>query len=859
MVDGPTDLKIEGIANERLVRRGDHTELYQAVQTQFGRKVAIKVYTAAGSSDTAIRRFERECELMGELGAHPNVVTYFASGVRRQRPFVVSEWFDDGTFSDVLARGLVVEWDLALTIGVKVAGALESAHRAGLIHRKFKPQDLFLSAFGEPLVGDFHVDPGEGSRSGDPFDIMVHAAPELFRGSQGDPRVDVYSLASVIFTLISGRPPFQEDPDEPLVRIKGRALAGIPRDLREIGVPASVFAVLAWGLHPSPDQRPQTALEFGRAMQAALAAAGRAGARLLVRPHTEQDRRLPPPTMPAAALSLIIPPVAPPASAAAASTPPAAPASPSAPAVAVSESAASAPMAPPDVAPAAAGPVRARRASELVMTPSVLLERVRSLLLEAKNHYTEPSDLSRLDALERRLDEPLRVAIAGKLKAGKSTLLNGLVGEELAPTNARECTKVVTWYVNGLTYAASLQLVDGRRLPTPIGRSDGAIDVDLQNHPAADIERIIVEWPSSSLSSLSLIDTPGVESSSTDVSARTHRFVLPDEDTESQADAVVYLMRHLHPTDIRFLEAFQDVQVGRTNPINAIGVLSRADELAGAQDGALESAAQVAARYRNTPQVRKLCQTVVPVAGLLAQAAAVMQQSDYNLLTRLAGLSGDERELLLATADRFVDKDVVGQVVAADREHLIRRFGLFGVRTAIGAIVAGEVTSAQQLSTLLFDRSGLSDLRRLLMTQFAARRDVLKAQAVLLALGQRLRATPPRRGGDELFFELERLRTEAHVFNELELFGAVRSGAVEIRPAEVDAVERLLGAEGYSTAQRLSLDPGSSAETIRAELDAQINKWRARAENPLSDKEQVDAAQVLVRTCEGMLASMDVV
>ena len=305
MADERVELRIDGISNERLVRRGDHTELYQAVQKQFGRKVAVKVYTTEGMRDTALARFERECKLMGELSSHPNVVTYFGSGLRRRRPYVISEWLDEGTFSNILRRGGRLDWVDAANLGVKVSGALESAHRLGLVHRKLKPEDLFVSAFGEPLMGDFQLDPSESSRSGDPYDIMVHAAPELFRGGDGTPQVDVYALASVVFTLILGRPPFLEEPNEPLVRIKGRALSSPPPDLRAMGVPAPLFAVLWWGLQPSPEHRPPSAQIFGRALQAALSSAGRAPARMLVRPQNDADRRLPEPTLPAAAMALL--------------------------------------------------------------------------------------------------------------------------------------------------------------------------------------------------------------------------------------------------------------------------------------------------------------------------------------------------------------------------------------------------------------------------------------------------------------------------------------------------------------------------------------------------------------------------
>ncbi len=487
-----------------------------------------------------------------------------------------------------------------------------------------------------------------------------------------------------------------------------------------------------------------------------------------------------------------------------------------------------------------------------------MVEQVRSLLRLARTYYTDPAELRRLDEVEARLDEPLRVAIAGKVKAGKSTLLNGLVGEELAPTDASECTRIITWYVGASSYAARLHLDGGAVTPTSFSRQSGAIDVDLQGHPADAVDHVVIDWPSSSLTDLTLIDTPGIASINSAVSGRTHRFVLAEGGGQSQADAVVYLMRHLHPTDVRFLEAFQDLQVGGTNPINAIGVLSRADELAGGQDDALASASRIAARYRSSPQVRRLCQTVVPVAGLLAQAAATLRPSEFNLIARLAALPDDQLELLLASADRFVDDDLVANVVSTDREQLVRRLGLYGVRHAVRAVRDGTVDTVDALAAHLFELSGLAELRRALVTQFAARRDVLKAQAALVALTQRLRSSPPPSGGDRLQFELERLRSTAHVFTEIELFAEIRTGALPFAAHEVDGVERLLGAEGYAPAARLGLPADADATQIRAELDERIRVWRARAENPLSSRELSDAAQVLVRSCEGMLRAMQV-
>jgi hypothetical protein len=105
---------------------------------------------------------------------------------------------------------------------------------------------------------------------------------------------------------------------------------------------------------------------------------------------------------------------------------------------------------------------------------------------------------------------------------------------------------------------------------------------------------------------------------------------------------------------------------------------------------------------------------------------------------------------------------------------------------------------------------------------------------------------------------LERQRSTAHVFAEIQLFAAIRAGVVPFNDSEVDAVERLLGAEGYSPTVRLGLPDDADAEQIRDVLSDTIRASRSRAENPLANRELSDAAQVLVRTCEGMLRAMQV-
>ncbi len=475
---------------------------------------------------------------------------------------------------------------------------------------------------------------------------------------------------------------------------------------------------------------------------------------------------------------------------------------------------------------------------------------VRGALRRAVEVYRdEPQTAQWLRHQLDRLDEPLRVAIAGKVKAGKSTLLNALVGERIAPTDAGECTRVVTWYRDGHTPKIVMDPKEGPPRPLPVNRRNGALTIDLQGTPAEALDRLVVHWPSPSLRIATLIDTPGIASMSTETSRRTLAFLTPEDDAPTEADAVIYLMRHLHATDAEFLESFRDQGVSRASSVNTVAVLSRADEISGGRIDAMFSAKTIAARYRTDPALRGLCQDVVPVAGLLAQTGRTLRQAEFDALTQLSRAPREEVDGLLLSTDRFLRGE------SQSRAGLLERFGLFGLRLSVTLIRQGFATPAA-LAEELVRRSGLNELQKILHTQFTERRDLLKARSALLALDSVLHGDP-RAAGGSLLGEVERILAGAHEFAELRLLSALRSGAIVLPSAESDEAQRLLGGSGGATAVRLGQPDGTGPDELRtAGLDA-LARWRRRAENPVSSRAVVDACRVVVRSCEGMVARLN--
>lgn len=473
-------------------------------------------------------------------------------------------------------------------------------------------------------------------------------------------------------------------------------------------------------------------------------------------------------------------------------------------------------------------------------------------LLDRLESEGPPEAVPTVRAARKRLDEPLRVAIAGRVKAGKSTMLNAVIGHPAAATDSAECTRAVTWYVDGVAYLAWVQDRDGQRRQVPYRRSSTAAVVDLSNEDLGEIERVEVEFPSPRLQAMTLIDTPGIASVSEQVSARAADFLTPEHGDQG-ADVVLYMLRHVHERDADFLEAFTDRAVATVGVARSVAVLSRADEVGNGRGDSLEIARLVARRYAAHPVLREKVADVLPVAGLLAFAASTLTEDEFGQLRQLAGLTQTELEMLVVSVDRLLTRSPDLPVSVEARNALLDRLGLFGIRLATASIRSGRSASAGSLARALEADSGIGPLRTLLLDRFASRADVLKA-ARAIDLVHTIVARMPA-GDSPLRRELERVTAASHELAELRCLAfalAIPTEQVRLEEATRRNAYAALGSDGSEVWQRLRVDPAADQPEMVAVALQRVQEFRNATLASLIDERTAEILQVALRSVEAV-------
>ncbi|MGV0807750.1 serine/threonine-protein kinase [Mycolicibacterium setense] len=241
----------------RLLGRGGFGEVYEAVDTRMGRRVALKVISPAYSQDEAFRqRMFREAQTAGRLH-EPHVVPVHSCGEIDGRLFIDMRLIEGTDVRGLLADTGAMDPARAVDVVSQVAAALDAAHAQSIVHRDVKPANILLTDGDFAYLVDFGLANADGdtrlTQSGTAVGTLAYMAPERFSGEDAGVAGDVYALACVLFECVTGSPPFAGD--TPSV-INGHLSSPVPAaSRRRPGIPPALDSVIAKGMAKDPRDR----------------------------------------------------------------------------------------------------------------------------------------------------------------------------------------------------------------------------------------------------------------------------------------------------------------------------------------------------------------------------------------------------------------------------------------------------------------------------------------------------------------------------------------------------------------------------------------------------------------------------
>ncbi|MGQ0778209.1 MAG: dynamin family protein [Pseudonocardiales bacterium] len=487
--------------------------------------------------------------------------------------------------------------------------------------------------------------------------------------------------------------------------------------------------------------------------------------------------------------------------------------------------------------------VSAASAAQLAQSPAQVL---RSVCRDGARRARGARLRTQLLAIADQLDLPLQLAFAGAVSAGKSTLVNAVLGRPVAPADAGECTRLVTWYEYGRD--------DGRVLVEC--RSGGALELRLDGAgrlpavlgvPAEEVVRLRVQLDEPRLRALTVIDTPGINTVSAANEEATRRLLFGDAAAE-HAQALIYVLRYVQRFDADTLGEFRSLSAAcGMAAVNTAAVLSQIDRRAD-EDDPWPTARRLTDRA--AAELRGVVLDVAPVIGLLAETARgrLLGPAEVAGLRTLAGLPADQVDDLLLDLVEFADADEPGwPVPVATRRALAARLHRYGIREAVGYLRRHPTADADALHRWLAERSGfdpggvhadpsrptVSDV----LARFARHAEQLKAFAAMIRVRELANSSTAAGDGTadrglvaELLTTVDENRPLAAGLRGLRILAAVAAlGRGQLRLDDAMTAELLRLARGDAPATQLGLPADAPPADVRSAVVDASRRWRRAA------------------------------
>ena len=273
----------------RLVGQGGFAEVYVGEHIHIHRSAAIKVLHARLAAD-AIANFRQEAQIIAEL-RHPHIITIFDFDLQENIPFLVMDYYPEGSLRQRHPRGTRLSLDLVVEYVTQVAQALDYAHDKRVIHRDVKPENMLVDSQGKVVLTDFGIAAIAHSTTSISQQVLAgtpyYMAPEQIQ-AHARPASDQYALGTVVYEWLTGAPPFQGT----VLEIYAKQALAEPQPLRERlpDLAPEVEQVVLTALRKDPQQRFATVTAFATALTNA-ARQQETPAQTFVHPTTQRNRQ----------------------------------------------------------------------------------------------------------------------------------------------------------------------------------------------------------------------------------------------------------------------------------------------------------------------------------------------------------------------------------------------------------------------------------------------------------------------------------------------------------------------------------------------------------------------------------------
>jgi predicted Ser/Thr protein kinase len=258
---------------DSLIAYGGMARVYKGTDLTLARTVAVKVLSDDLSKDPSfLLRFRREAQAAASL-THPNIVAVYDTGAEAGLHYIVMEYVEGRTLQEILEAEGPLSPDRAAAIGADIGRALAAAHEKGIVHRDVKPGNIMVSDSGFVKVMDFGIAKAATSGSltqvGAVLGTVAFLSPEQARGEEVDARSDIYSLGSLVYQMLTGRPPFVA---ETLLEMVNKLTNQRPTPPSRLNpkVPAALGEVVMKALAKDPARRQQDANQLAEQLLQSL-------------------------------------------------------------------------------------------------------------------------------------------------------------------------------------------------------------------------------------------------------------------------------------------------------------------------------------------------------------------------------------------------------------------------------------------------------------------------------------------------------------------------------------------------------------------------------------------------------------